>query len=333
MEPSTAFAEYEQAALAAIAASESTEALEAVRIEFLGKKKGRLRDLQSSLGTATPEERPILGKQFNEVKNKVAETLESRKKELSKPQASLTGLDITLPGQEFPQGRIHPLTQTIEEFKDIIGRLGFTVVEGPEIEDEFHNFIALNIPSEHPARDPLENFYLAAAETATGGPVLLRSQTSTVQIRVMKETKPPIRIVSIGRVYRPDTIDATHSCMFHQMEGLMIGETVTMAELKTVLNLFATAYLGHDVRIRFRPSFFPFTEPSVEVDMSWQDDWLEIGGAGMVDPNVLTAVGYDPEKVSGFAFGLGIERFCMRRHQINDIRRFYENDIRFLKQF
>ena len=161
----------------------------------------------------------------------------------------------------------------------------------------------------------------------------MRSQTSTVQIRVMRKSKPPIRVVSLGRVYRPDTIDATHSCMFHQMEGLMIGDSVNMAQLKTVLSLFAAAYLGEEVHIRFRPSFFPFTEPSVEVDMSWGDAWLEIGGAGMVDPNVLQAVGYDPERFSGFAFGLGIERFCMKRHAINDIRRFYENDVRFLRQF
>ncbi len=218
-----------------------------------------------------------------------------------------------------------------------MGRFGFKVAEGPEIEDDYHNFEALNIPLDHPARDPLENFYLAAAGLASGsGPRLLRSQTSTVQIRVMEQTRPPVRIISVGRVYRPDTIDATHSCMFHQMEGLMVGETVTMAELKTVLRLFARAYLGHDVHIRFRPSFFPFTEPSVEVDMSWNEPgkpWLEIGGAGMVDPHVLSSVGYDPDRVSGFAFGLGVERFCMRRYGIRDIRLFTGNDVQFLRQF
>ncbi|VAX42341.1 Phenylalanyl-tRNA synthetase alpha chain, partial [hydrothermal vent metagenome] len=232
------------------------------------------------------------------------------------------------------------LVQTIEEFKEIMGRFGFTVVDGPEIEDDWHNFNALNIPEIHPARDPLDNFYLATVDVASknnlqkgGGATLLRSQTSTVQIRIMEQTPPPIRIVSVGRVYRPDTIDATHSCMFHQMEGLMIDTHVTMAQLKTVLSMFARAYLGDDVKVRFRPSFFPFTEPSVEVDMLWDGNWLEIGGAGMVDPNVLRAVGYNPEEVTGFAFGLGIERFCMKRHEINDIRRFYENDVRFLKQF
>jgi phenylalanyl-tRNA synthetase alpha chain len=214
-----------------------------------------------------------------------------------------------------------------------MGRFGFTVAEGPEIEDEHHNFDALNIPEDHPARDPLDNFYLATAGSGATGPVLLRSQTSTVQIRVMEKTRPPVRIVSLGRVYRPDTVDATHSFMFHQMEGLMVAEGVTMAQLKTVLHMFAAAYFGQGVPIRFRPSFFPFTEPSVEVDLNWEGSWMELGGAGMVDPNVLRAVGYDPDKVSGFAFGLGIERFCMRRHHITDIRRFYENDVRFLRQF
>lgn len=333
MDPIAAVNEYEQTALEAIRVADSPEALEAARVEFLGKKKGRLRDLQSQLGKASPDQRPILGKRFNEVKTTVEQALKARLSEVSKPKEALSRLDVTLPGTPRELGRKHPLTQTIEEFKDIMGRFGFSVADGPEIEDEHHNFIALNIPEEHPARDPLDNFYLAAARTASGAPVLLRSQTSTVQIRVMEKTKPPIRIVSIGRVYRPDTIDATHSCMFHQMEGLMIGDDVSMAQLKTVLHLFAKAYLGHDVGLRFRPSFFPFTEPSVEVDMQWGDDWLEIGGAGMVDPNVLTAIGYDPDEVSGFAFGLGIERFCMKRHNINDIRRFYENDVRFLKQF
>ncbi len=333
MDPSGQFDNYQQEAAAAIAAADSADALEQVRVEFLGAKKGRLRDLQSLLGKADKEQRPVLGKQFNEVKTAVTALYDARRAELSAPRASTSGLDITLPGAALPLGNRHPLTQTVEEFKDIMGRFGFTVASGPEIEDEHHNFEALNIPDDHPARDPLDNFYLAAAESAHGGPLLLRSQTSTVQIRVMEQTQPPIRIISLGRVYRPDTMDRTHSCMFHQMEGLMVGESVTMAELKTVLRLFAQTYLGHDVHVRFRPSFFPFTEPSVEVDMSWRDGWLEIGGAGMVDPNVLTAVGYDPEKYSGFAFGMGVERFCMRRHNIPDIREFYTNDVQFLRQF
>lgn len=328
--------DYQTAALVAIASAGDAAALEQVRIEFLGQKHGRLRDLQAALGKATKEEKPLVGKRFNEVKTKVSAELDQRKRTLARPAVTVGGLDVTLPGTRRTLGRRHPLSQTIDEFKDILGRFGFTVASGPEIEDEFHNFEALNIPADHPARDPLDNFYLAAAETSTGGARLLRSQTSTVQIRVMEQTKPPVRIISVGRVYRPDTIDATHSCMFHQMEGLMVGETVTMAELKTVIRLFARAYLGHDVHIRFRPSFFPFTEPSVEVDMSWDEEgtkWLEIGGAGMVDPHVLSAVGYDPEKYSGFAFGMGIERFCMRRHRIPDIRLFLNNDVRFLRQF
>ncbi|MCA9100007.1 MAG: phenylalanine--tRNA ligase subunit alpha, partial [Planctomycetales bacterium] len=203
-----------------------------------------------------------------------------------------------------------------------------------------HNFEALNIPADHPARDPLENFYLATAATASPGnrdgdvaPMLLRSQTSTVQIRVMEETQPPVRVISVGRVYRPDTADATHYPMFHQVEGLLVDRHVTMADLKSLLRLFAQSYFAAgDTHIRFRPSFFPFTEPSVEVDMSWQGGWMEMGGAGMVDPHVLKSVGYDPEVYSGFAFGLGVERICMGRHGITDIRELYKNDVRFLRQ-
>ncbi len=334
--------EFEAAALDEISKAADLATLEAVRVKFLGARQGQLKELQALLGTAPKEQKPVLGKRFNEVKNGVTAALDDRKRTLDRPAIAAGGLDVTLPGAPLALGRRHPLMQTILEFKDIMGRFGFTVADGPEIEDEYHNFEALNIPLDHPARDPLDNFYLAAAGLAAGalaadsGPRLLRSQTSTVQIRVMEKSRPPIRIISVGRVYRPDTIDATHSCMFHQMEGLMVGESVTMAELKTVLRLFARSYLGHDVHIRFRPSFFPFTEPSVEVDMSWNEPgkpWLEIGGAGMVDPHVLSAVGYDPDHVSGFAFGLGVERFCMRRYGIRDIRLFTGNDLRFLRQF
>lgn len=324
---------YESDALREISAAVDAAGIEAVRIQFLGKKQGRLKDLQSLLGQVSVEERPALGKRFNEVKDRVTTTLEERKAALTQPPEVADGLDVTLPGTCFRTGHRHPISQTIEEFKSIMVRLGFDPVDGPEIEDEFHNFEALNIPLDHPARDPRDNFYLATAERIFGGPLLMRSQTSTVQIRVMEHTKPPVRIVSIGRVYRPDEMDDTHSCMFHQMEGLMVDKHVTMADLKTVLRLFAKAYLGEDVEIRFRPSFFPFTEPSVEVDMRWGERWLEIGGAGMVDPNVLKAVGYDPDQVSGFAFGLGVERFCMRRHNNTDIRQFYASDVRFLSQF
>lgn len=311
--------------------------LEDARVEFLGAKSGKLKEAQKGLGKVSKDDKPLAGKRFNEVKNRLEELFQSAADRItghSRTAGKEAALDVTLPGKRPRLGHIHPITQTIEELKDIMGRLGFSAVEGPEIEDDYHNFEALNIPLEHPARDPLDNFYLnVAASGSGGGQQLLRSQTSTVQIRVMEKQKPPIRIVSLGRVYRPDEIDATHYAMFHQIEGLLIDTNVTMADLKYVLRLFASSYLGHDVEIRFRPSFFPFTEPSVEVDMRWQNTWLEFGGAGMVDPNVLKAVGYDPEEVTGFAFGLGVERLCMRRHGINDIRYLYDSNTRFLAQF
>lgn len=329
-----AFNEFEVAALAAIEAASDGAALEKVRIEYLGQKSGRIRDLQKLVGQATPAEKPQVGKRFNDVRTVVAARWEARVEELKTAALKAAAdFDVTLPGERPVIGRLHPITQVMNEFRELMGRFGFTVVDGPEIEDERHNFEALNIPEDHPARDPLDNFYVACASSLAGGPVLLRSQTSTVQIRTMEKTPPPVRIVSLGRVYRPDTIDATHSCMFHQMEGLLVDRRVTMAQLKTVLSQFARSFLGPEVEIRFRPSFFPFTEPSVEVDMKWGDSWMEIGGAGMVDPAVFAAVGYDPEEYTGFAFGLGIERFCMKHFGVDDIRRFYENDLRFLSQF
>jgi phenylalanyl-tRNA synthetase alpha chain len=334
MDIPAAFAEFESAALAAIASATDIAGIEKVRIEFLGQKNGRIRDLQKVVGSAPPAEKPAVGRRFNEVRTTVSEQLELRQQQLAE-QATKTAcdFDVTLPGDRPRLGRLHPITQVMSEFRELMGRFGFTVVDGPEIEDERHNFDALNIPEDHPARDPLDNFYIACASATLGGPVLLRSQTSTVQIRTMEKVAPPVRIVSLGRVYRPDTIDATHSCMFHQMEGLLVDRHVSMAQLKTVLSQFARSFLGPGVEIRFRPSFFPFTEPSVEVDMKWGDSWMEIGGAGMVDPAVFQAVGYDPEIYSGFAFGLGIERFCMKHFAVDDIRRFYENDLRFLSQF
>jgi phenylalanyl-tRNA synthetase alpha chain len=328
------------AAESAFAAAADADALEAARIEFLGAKSGRLKDVQKQLGGVPKEDKPAAGKAFNTAKSAVEAAFASAQERITSGAASASSepFDRTLPGKLQQLGHLHPITQTIDELKDLMGRLGFTVAVGPEIEDEWHNFEALNIPAAHPARDPLENFYLSAAGVATGQPLLLRSQTSTVQIRVMENTKPPVRIISLGRVYRPDTADATHYPMFHQIEGLLVDRGVTMADLKSVLRLFASSFLGGDVHIRFRPSFFPFTEPSVEVDMSWDDDrgnrrWIEMGGAGMVDPNVLRAVGYDPEEVTGFAFGLGVERVCARRHNVTDIREFYKNDVRFLQQF
>jgi phenylalanyl-tRNA synthetase alpha chain len=319
-------------ATAAFSAAATSDAVEAARVEFLGAKNGRVKAAQKGLGTVAGSEKPAAGKRFHEVKGIVEAALEAAQARLSDSKAASPvdpTFDATLPGKPIRLGKLHPITQTIEELKDIMGRLGFTPHEGPEIEDEWHNFEALNIPAEHPARDPNDNFVLMGG----GLPLMLRSQTSNVQIRVMERMKPPIRMISLGRVYRPDEADLTHYPMFHQMEGLLVDRDVTMADLKSVLRLFASSYLGGDVHIRFRPSFFPFTEPSVEVDMQWGERWMEFGGAGMVDPNVLRAVGYDPEEVSGFAFGLGVERLCMRRHQITDIRELYRNDVRFLGQF
>jgi phenylalanyl-tRNA synthetase alpha chain len=339
-----------QAAQSDFLAARDAASLEAARVAYLGAKAGKLRDVQKGLGTVSPADKPAAGKKFNEVKNVIESAFNTAEWRLSSGKtAAAKAFDVTLPGRPRRLGHLHPITQTIRSMKEIMGRLGFSAVEGPEIEDEWHNFEALNIPLIHPARDPLDNFYLSVAEstgepasaggdntpTEVGSPLLLRSQTSTVQIRVMESTPPPVRIISLGRVYRPDTADATHYPMFHQIEGLLVDRGVTMADLKSVLRLFCQSYFGGDneVHIRFRPSFFPFTEPSVEVDMNWQGGWMEMGGAGMVDPNVLRAVGYDPEEVTGFAFGLGVERVCMRQHGITDIRALYQNDVRFLEQF
>jgi len=336
-------------ALAAFEAAADAEALEAARIEFLGAKSGRLKAVQKELGRIDRADKPAAGKQFNQVRQHIEVAWQAAAERLARSAVSgeqPRQFDPTVPGLRPRLGHLHPLTQTAEELKDIMGRLGFTVADGPEVEDRWHNFEALNIPPDHPARDPLDNFYLATAGRIAGRSPsetpptasdqagwLLRSQTSTVQIRVMEQTPPPVRVISIGRVYRPDTADATHYPMFQQIEGLLVDRHVTMADLKSILRLFARSFFADDVHIRFRPSFFPFTEPSVEVDMSWQGDWIEIAGAGMVDPNVLRAVGYDPEEVTGLAFGVGIERICMGRHGIDDIREFYKNDVRFLQQF
>ncbi|MFO0890764.1 MAG: phenylalanine--tRNA ligase subunit alpha [Isosphaeraceae bacterium] len=318
----------ESSGLAAFASSAAAEQLEAARIEYLGQKQGRVRAAQERLKALDPSVKRTYGQRFNAVKQALEQALDAARERLERREVAIGGLDVTLPGVRPRLGHRHPLSQTADELIDLFGRFGFSVARGPEVEDIRHNFDALNIPPSHPARDPLDNFYLSEG-------TMLRSQTSTVQIRVMEAQPPPVRVIAIGRVYRPDTVDATHSFMFHQIEGLMVDRGVTMADLKTILRLFARSYLGQDVKIRFRPSFFPFTEPSVEVDMLWHggNRWVEMGGAGMVDPNVLRAVGYDPDEVTGFAFGLGIERLCMRRHGIDDIRLLYQNDIRFLEQF
>jgi phenylalanyl-tRNA synthetase alpha chain len=319
----------ESAGLAAFAEAGSPADVEAARVEFLGMKQGRVKTAQERLKSLEPVAKRAYGQRFNAVKGALEAAHDAAKARSDRPKSThVDGFDVTLPGQRPKLGHRHPLTQTADELIDLFGRFGFTVARGPEVEDVRHNFDALNIPPVHPARDPLDNFYLSEG-------TMLRSQTSTVQIRVMEGQPPPVRVIAIGRVYRPDTVDATHSFMFHQIEGLMVDKGVTMADLKTVLRLFARSYLGEDVKIRFRPSFFPFTEPSVEVDMLWHggDRWVEMGGAGMVDPNVFREVGYDPDEVTGFAFGLGIERLCMRRHGIDDIRLLYQNEGRFLSQF
>ena len=327
------------AGLAAFGKATTPEEVEATRVEYLGQKHGRVKAAQERLKSLEPASRREYGQRFNAAKAQLETTLDAAKSRVERRTIVEAGLDVTLPGTRPRMGHCHPLTQTANELIDLFGRFGFAVARGPEVEDTYHNFDALNIPPNHPARDPLDNFYLAAPERTEGRsasrPFMLRSQTSPVQIRVMETQAPPVRVIAIGRVYRPDTVDATHSFMFHQVEGLMVDRGVTMADLKSVLRLFAQSYLGQDVKIRFRPSFFPFTEPSVEVDMLWHGGvrWVEMGGAGMVDPNVLRAVGYDPEEVTGFAFGLGIERLCMRRHGIDDIRLLYQNDVRFLRQF
>ncbi len=306
--------------------------------QFLGARQGRLKAIQKNLATVPGPDKPAAGQRLNQVKQEIQSALEGARASLdSAAHARVRDprFDPSLPGPRVRIGRLHPITRTIDELKEIMARLGFTSAEGPEVEDAWHNFEALNIPQVHPARDPLDNFYLSVAGKQTTGPgnLLLRSQTSTVQIRVMETTEPPVRIISLGRVYRPDTADATHYPMFHQMEGLLVDRGITMAHLKTMLQLFATHYLGAEVPIRIRPSFFPFTEPSVEADYFWNGRWVEFGGAGMVDPHVLQSVGYDPETWSGLAFGLGVERLCMIRHQITDIRNLFTNDVRFLRQF
>lgn len=315
-----------------LTAAEDPDALEQWRITYLGSK-GAVRAVMQRLKEVPKEEKPAVGQACNRLKQELQAAFDRRKSELGAPagKTERPKVDVTLPGDQPRIGHTHVLSQTIDEICEIFGRMGFVPVHGPEVEDEHHNFDALNIPPEHPARDPLENFYIDEQR-------MLRSQTSTVQIRTMESQDPPVRIISPGRVYRPDTVDATHYFMFHQVEGLYVDEGVTMADLKTCLDQFCKTYFGQDVQTRFRPSFFPFTEPSAEVDLLFHYDdgsteWIELGGCGMVDPHVLEAVGYDSEKYTGYAFGLGIERMVMRKHHIPDIRLLFDNDVRFLHQF
>ncbi len=318
----------------------TNEQLEAFRIKYLGSK-GLLKTAGDQLKTLPGDQKRAYGAKLNTVKQAIQLGYDETKANLSRnTDADELTVDITEPGRlaydDYHPGSLHIIHQTIDALTDLFGRMGFSIAEGPELEDEFHNFEALNVPRHHPARDPLDNFYLRRPSGAA--PFMLRSQTSSVQIRVLETRKPPVRIVAPGRVYRPDTVDATHAFMFHQIEGLVVDEHITMIDLKTCIDQFAKAFFGADVETRFRPSFFPFTEPSAEIDVRFHyadgsSKWVELGGCGMVDPNVLTAVHLDSEKYTGFAFGMGVERIAMRKHGIEDIRLLFENDVRFLKQF
>ena len=298
---------------------ESEDDLEAFRIQFLGRKQGAITELFSQIGSVPPEERPTFGQRVNQLKSMAEDKLEAAQARLEREQQqSAADIDLTLPGRRGFDGSIHPLTQTLDDIKHTFARFGFTAVEGPEIE---------------------EDWYLKQPDEAEQ-PVVLRTHTSPVQIRVMENTEPPVRVMVPGRVYRNEAISYKSFCLFHQVELLYVDEGVTMAQLKHVLQAFAEAMFGEDVRLRFRPSYFPFTEPSAEVDIWWEDpddpdggEWMEILGCGMVHPNVLDAVGYDTERYTGYAAGMGVERIAMLRHGIDDIRVFYENDIRFLDQF
>lgn len=312
----------------AIAASDTLENLEELRVSYLGKK-GQLGALLRTMGKLSPEERPKVGAVANTVKEAIQAALEKQRTylETAKIQAQLEAetIDVTMPGIYRPQGRIHPLNGIIDRALDIFVGLGYTVASGPEMETDYYNFEALNTPPDHPARDMQDTFYLPDGN-------LLRTHTSSVQIRFMEAEEPPIRIIAPGRVYRRDDVDATHAAVFHQIELLAVDEGLTFTDLKGTIKEFLQQMFG-ELPIRFRASYFPFTEPSAEVDLQWNGRWLEVMGCGMVDPNVLKAVGYDPEVYTGFAAGFGVERFAMVLHQLDDIRRVYASDLRFLRQF
>ncbi len=333
-------------ALAAIAAVADAQALEQVRIKYLGTK-GAVKGMMAWIKDVPNEQKRDFGQAANAAQKTVQDAFDSKKSALAEGASApgSTGsisaaakgplIDITEPATAPLLGRRHIISQTIDELIEVFARMGFDHAQGPEVEDDYHNFVALNIPETHPARDPLDNFYLS--DPFGPSPTLLRSQTSTVQIRVMENVKPPVRVISTGRVYRPDEHDATHYSMFHQVEGLYVDKKVSMVDLKTTLYQFARAMFGPDAEINLVPSYFPFTEPSAELyvkmDLGRGPEWMEIGGCGMVDPAVFEQVGYDPEAWTGFAFGLGIERLAMRKHAIKDIRWLFENDVRFLRRF
>ncbi|MEL3917960.1 phenylalanine--tRNA ligase subunit alpha [Aeromonas enteropelogenes] len=304
-------------------------ALDEIRVKYLGKK-GFFTEQMKGLGALSAEERPAAGAVINQAKQQVQDTLNARREALEiavlNQKLAAETIDVSLPGRRIENGGLHPVTRTIERIERLFGEMGFKVARGPEIEDGFHNFDALNIPAHHPARTDHDTFYF-------NPDLMLRTHTSGVQIRTMEHQQPPIRIIAPGRVYRND-YDMTHTPMFHQVEGLLVDEHASFTELKGILHDFLRNYFEEDLTIRFRPSYFPFTEPSAEVDvMGKNGKWLEVLGCGMVHPNVLRSVGIDPEKYSGFAFGMGVERLTMLRYGVNDLRAFFENDLRFLKQF
>ena len=324
-----------------IAAAGDEQTLDAWRVKYLGKK-GALTEILRGMGALPAEERPKMGQMVNEVRaafeQAFAEKSDAMKNAAKNARLAAETVDVTMPGKTNKGGSLHPLNQTLADMIDIFQSMGFDVVDGPEIETDHYNFEALNVPADHPARDMQDTFYLADN-------LLLRTQTSAAQIRTMETRKPPIRIICPGRVYRADEVDATHSPVFHQVEGLVVDKGITMCDLKGVLEQFAHEIYGKDTKVRFRPSFFPFTEPSVEVDVSCPEcggkgcrvckgeGWIEILGAGMVHPRVLSGCGIDPEEYSGFAFGIGLDRLTTTRYKISDIRLLFENDLRFLQQF
>jgi phenylalanyl-tRNA synthetase alpha chain len=319
---------------------DSVQAIDEYRIRFLSRKQGQITALLKRIPEVANEHKKQFGQEINAAKALVESRIEVATALFTgEAEQAAAPMDVTLPGRTQAQGSLHPITQALRLITRVFESYGFEVAEGPEIEDDWHNFTALNFPPDHPARDMQDTFFIEAPSHAHDG-ILLRTHTSPVQIRVMENKKPPIRVIVPGRVYRNEAISYKSYCLFHQVEGLYIDEGVTMADLKQILHAFAKTLFGEDVKMRFRPSFFPFTEPSAEVDIWWADEnlpdggrWMEILGCGMVDPNVLEGLGIDSEKYTGYAFGMGIERIAMLRYGIDDIRILYENDIRFLEQF
>lgn len=326
---------------AELSAAESMEALENIRIKYMGKK-GELTAVLKGMGKLTPEERPVIGALANEIRQKLEKEIEEKKAAvmaaLEEKRLKDEVIDVTMPGKRNAEGKLHPLTQVMNKLKDIFLGMGFSIAEGPEVEYDYYNFEALNIPKDHPARDTQDTFYIEDN-------IVLRTQTSPIQVRVMEKQKPPIRVIAPGKVFRSDTVDATHSPVFHQIEGLVVDKGVTMSDLKGTLEMFVKSLYGKSTEVRFRPHHFPFTEPSAEMDISCfncggkgcsmckGEGWVEILGCGMVHPKVLENCGIDPEEYSGFAFGIGLERVAMGKYDINDLRLFFENDLRFLDQF